>query len=79
MDSYDRGSHQADRVLDHRPDHFLTPFAANQIGFALFVSHGDSLTRESLDQFLKDVKARLGSMRLRHLCTPTPSGQPVGG
>jgi hypothetical protein len=40
MDSDDRGAHQADRVLDQRPDHFLTPFAANQVGFALLVSHG---------------------------------------
>jgi hypothetical protein len=40
MDGYDRGTDQADRVLDQRPDHFLTPFAANQVGFALLVSHG---------------------------------------
>lgn len=35
----DSGPDQADRVLDHRPDHFLTPFAANQFGFALLVRH----------------------------------------
>lgn len=39
MDGYDCGADQADRVLDERPDHFLTPFAANQVGFALLVSH----------------------------------------
>jgi hypothetical protein len=39
MHGYDRGTDQADRVLDQRPDHFLTPFAANQIGFSLLVSH----------------------------------------
>jgi len=40
MDRHDGGPDQADRVLDQRPDHFLTPFAANQVGFALLVSHG---------------------------------------
>jgi hypothetical protein len=39
MDGYDRGTDQADRVFDHRPDHFLTPLAPNQVGFALLVSH----------------------------------------
>ena len=34
-----RGGDQADRVLGHRPDHFLTPLAKNQVGFALLVSH----------------------------------------
>ena len=46
MDGYDGGTDQADGVLDQRPDHFLTPFAAHQVGFALLVSHGDSLTGE---------------------------------
>lgn len=33
------GSDQADRVLGHRVDHFLAPLAANEVGFALLVSH----------------------------------------
>jgi hypothetical protein len=40
MDCYNGGTDQADRVLDQRPDHFLTPFTAHQVGFALLVSHG---------------------------------------
>ena len=40
MNRYHRSPNQADRVLYQRPDHFLTPFAANQIGFALLVCHG---------------------------------------
>jgi hypothetical protein len=39
MDGDDRSPDQADRVLDQRPDHFLTPLAQNQVGFALLVSH----------------------------------------
>jgi hypothetical protein len=40
MNRYHRGTNQAHCVLYQRPDHFLTPLAANQIGFALLVSHG---------------------------------------
>jgi hypothetical protein len=54
MNGDHRGADQADRVLGHRPDHFLTPLAANQFGFALLVSHGT--LKESLDLFRKDVK-----------------------
>jgi hypothetical protein len=39
MDRHDGGPNQADCVLNQRPDHFLTPFAAHQLGFALLVSH----------------------------------------
>jgi len=46
MDRHDGGPDQADRVLDQRPDHFLTPFAAHQLGFVLLASHADSLTGE---------------------------------
>jgi hypothetical protein len=71
MDGHHRGTDQADRVLDHRPDHFLTPLAANQVGFALLVSHGTPL-QESVDQFGKGVKAmpNIGSL--------AASGQPGG-
>jgi hypothetical protein len=31
---------QADRMFGQRLDHLLAPLAANQVGFALLVSHG---------------------------------------
>ena len=40
MDGYDGGPNQADRMFGQRPDHLLAPLAANQVGFALLVSHG---------------------------------------
>lgn len=39
MDGDHRGSDQADRVLGHGMNHFLAPLAANEVGFALLVSH----------------------------------------
>ena len=39
MNGDHRGSHQADRVLGQRPDHFLAPLAEDQVSFALFLSH----------------------------------------
>ena len=39
MNGHHRGADQADRVLSQRSDHFLAPLAANQVGFALLVSH----------------------------------------
>jgi len=39
MNGHHRGGHQADRMFGQGPDHFLTPLAVNQVGFALFVGH----------------------------------------
>jgi hypothetical protein len=39
MNGHDCGGDQADCVLCHWPDHFLAPFATNQLSFALLVSH----------------------------------------
>jgi hypothetical protein len=56
VNGHDRGGDQADRVLCHRPHHFLAPLAANQPGFALLFCHGEYL-EESVDQFSEGVKA----------------------
>jgi len=42
-------------MLGDRPYHLLASRTANQAGFAVLISHGESL-RESLDQFTEGVK-----------------------
>jgi hypothetical protein len=49
MNGHHGGCHQTDRVARQRSDHFLAPFAADKIGFALLLTHGESLDK-SLDQ-----------------------------
>ena len=39
MNGHHRGGDQAYRVLCQWADHFLAPFAANEVGFALLVTH----------------------------------------
>ena len=55
MNGHDRRAYQADRMLGDRPYHLLACLTANQAGFAVLISHGESL-RESLDQFTEGVK-----------------------
>src|SRR3989442_9947022 len=71
MNGHDRGADQADRMFDHRPNHFLASFAANQAGFAVLISHGKSLS-ESLDQFGQGVKANR-AWGLRGACGRSPA------
>ena len=55
MNGDDGGANQADRMLGHRPYHLLASRTANHAGFAVLISHVESL-RESLDQFTEGVK-----------------------
>ena len=58
MNGHDRGADQADRMFRQWPYHLLASFAANEPGFAYFISHGESL-RQSLKQFTEGVKPAL--------------------